>query len=123
MQIPGQGGGTNPAPGGRFQPRRGSPVPPPTLATAVACVIHLELRAYLLEVLGMATIVTTMLYVPAAGLLAAPFVVAGVPLASLATFGGALHPVAGLGAWWAVFFIPAAVYCGFVVPWGREPRR
>ena len=71
----------------------------------------------------MAAIVTTMLYVPAAGLLAGLFVVAGVPVGSLVTFGGALHPVTGLGAWWAIFFVPAAVYCGFIVPWdGREPR-
>ena len=71
----------------------------------------------------MATIVTTMLYVPAAALLAAAFVVAGVPVWSLVTFGGELHPVAGLAAWWAIFYLPVAVYCGFIVPWdGREPR-
>jgi len=71
----------------------------------------------------MATIVTTMLYAPAAGLLAAGFVVAGVSVWSLATFAGALHPVAGLFAWWAIFFIPVAAYSSFMVPWGgREPR-
>lgn len=70
----------------------------------------------------MATIVTTMLYVPAAGLLAGLFLFAGVPVASLATFGGAIHPVAGLAAWWVIFFIPVAVYSGVLVPWGREPR-
>ena len=71
----------------------------------------------------MATIVTTLLYVPAAALLAGLFVVTGVPIASLATFGGALHPVVGLVAWWAIFFVPAAAYSGFMVPWGgRDPR-
>jgi hypothetical protein len=118
LAIPGQGGGTNSA-----QRLRGSRVPPPAWADALASGIKADLRAYLLEVLGMATIVTTMLYVPAATLLAGLFVVAGVPIASLVSFGHALHPVAGLAAWWAIFFIPAAVYCGFTVPWdGREPR-
>ena len=73
--------------------------------------------------LGMATIVTTMLYAPAAALLGGLFLFAGIPVASLVTFGSALHPVAGLFAWWAIFFVPAAVYSSFLVPWGgRDPR-
>jgi hypothetical protein len=71
----------------------------------------------------MAAIVTTMLYAPAAGLLALGCLAAGIPVASLATFGGALHPVVGLGAWWVIFWLPVAVYTGFMVPWGgRDPR-
>ena len=71
----------------------------------------------------MATIVTTMLYAPAAGLLALAGLAAGIAPGSLATFGGALHPVAGLFAWWAIFWIPTAVYTAFMVPWdGRDPR-
>jgi hypothetical protein len=113
LGFPGQGGGTF------LVPR----VPPPAWADALASGIKADLRAYFLEVLGMATIVTTMLYVPAAGLLAALFLFASVPVASLVSFGHALHPVAGLAAWWAIFFVPALVYCGFIVPWdGREPR-
>ena len=80
--------------------------------------IRKALRAYLLEVLGMAAILTTMLYVPAAALLAALCFLVGVPVASFASFGGALHPVAGLFAWWGIFYLPAAVYSGFIVPWG-----
>jgi hypothetical protein len=73
-------------------------------------------------VLVMATIVTTMLYVPAAALLAGTGWLAGVPLNSFVTFAGALHPVAGLLAWWAILYVPAAVYSGFIVPWeGRRP--
>jgi len=113
LGFPGQGG----------RDEFGSRVPPPAWADALASGIKADLRAYFLEVLGMATIVTTMLYVPAAGLLAALFLFAGVPIASLVSFGHALHPVAGLAAWWALFFVPALVYCGFIVPWdGREPR-
>ena len=67
----------------------------------------------------MATIVTTMLYVPAAALLAAVSLLAGVSVFSFVTFGGALHPVLGLFAWWPIFFVPVVVYCGFLVPWDR----
>jgi len=89
--------------------------------SAVAWAIRKALRAYLLEVLGMAAILTTMLYVPAAVLLAALGLLAGVALSSFVSFGGALHPVAGLFAWWAIFYLPAAVYSGFIVPWdGRD---
>ena len=66
----------------------------------------------------MATIVTTMLYVPAAGLLALLCLLVGVPVWSFASFGGALHPVAGLVVWWTIFYLPSAVYSGFIVPWG-----
>jgi len=63
--------------------------------------------------MGMATIVTTMLYVPAAVLLA------GVSLSAFFTFGVALHPVAGLFAWWVIFYLPVAVYSTFLV-WGSR---
>jgi hypothetical protein len=69
--------------------------------------------------MGMATIVTTMLYVPAAALLAGVCLLAGVSLSAFFTFGGALHPVAGLFAWWVIFYLPVAVYSTFVV-WGSR---
>ena len=65
----------------------------------------------------MATIVTTMLYVPAAVLLAVVGLIAGASIYSFVTLGGSLHPVAGLFAWWAIFFVPIAVYSAFLVPW------
>ena len=67
----------------------------------------------------MAAIVTTMLYVPAAALLAVACLLAGVTISAFFTFGGALHPVAGLFAWWAIFYLPVAVYSGFIV-WGSR---
>ncbi len=69
--------------------------------------------------MGMATIVTTMLYVPAAALLAGVCLLAGVSLSAFFTFGGALHPVVGLFAWWAIFYLPIAVYSTFLV-WGSR---
>ena len=69
----------------------------------------------------MAAVVTTILYVPAAALIAGAALLVGIPLSSFFTFGGALHPVAGLAAWWAIFFVPVAIYSGFIVPWeGRD---
>lgn len=68
----------------------------------------------------MATIVTTLLYVPAAVLLAAMSLIAGASIYSFVTLGGALHPVAGLFVWWAIFYLPSAVYSGFIVPWDRR---
>jgi hypothetical protein len=67
----------------------------------------------------MAAIVTTMLYVPVAALLAAVCLLAGVTISAFFTFGGALHPAAGLLAWWAIFYVPVAVYSGFIV-WGSR---
>ena len=65
----------------------------------------------------MAAIVTTMLCVPAGVLLAALLMLFGVPLTALVTFGGALHPVLGLMAWWVLFLVPALVYSAWVLPW------
>jgi hypothetical protein len=85
----------------------------------LTCVIGTALRAYLPEVLRMAAIVTTMLYVPAAALLAGAGLLAGVTLSAFFTFGGALHPVAGMFTWWLIFYVPVAVYSGFIV-WGSR---
>lgn len=68
----------------------------------------------------MATIVTTMLYFPAAALLAGVCLLAGVSISAFFTFGGALHPVAGMFAWWAIFYLPVAVYSSFLVWGGRD---
>jgi hypothetical protein len=67
----------------------------------------------------MAAIVTTMLYVPAAALLAGACLLAGATVSAFFSFGGALHPVAGLLAWWAIFYVPVAIYSGFIV-WGSR---
>jgi hypothetical protein len=70
--------------------------------------------------MGMATIVTTMLYVPAAALLAGLCLLAGISISAFFTFGGTLHPVAGLFAWWAIFYLPVAVYSTLLVWGGRD---
>lgn len=65
----------------------------------------------------MAAIVATMLCVPAGALIAALLMLFGVSLPLLVTFGGALHPVLGLIAWWVLFLVPALAYSAWVLPW------
>ena len=57
----------------------------------------------------MATVVTTLLYVPAAVLLGGLCFLVGMSIWSLLTLGGALHPDVGLIAWLAIFFVPVVV--------------
>jgi hypothetical protein len=68
----------------------------------------------------MAAIVATMLCVPAGALLAALLLPFGISPSVIVTFGGALHPVLGLVAWWAICFIPAVTYAAFVLPWSPQ---
>ena len=59
----------------------------------------------------MAAIVTTLLWLPAGGLLAlVAYGAFDISLREFLTFGGAMHPALGLAAWWAVSFIPAYAY-------------
>ena len=73
------------------------------------------------QMLVMAGVVTTALYVPVMAVLALFSVeVVGVPLHSLVTFGEALSAVEGVAAWWIVLFIPALVYSACMMPWGAR---
>jgi hypothetical protein len=78
-------------------------------------------RRHIGEVAMMGAIVTTLLFVPAAALLAGLLFLFGISLYAVLTFGGALNAVQGLLAWWTLGFLPAAAYAGYVLPWhGRE---
>jgi hypothetical protein len=65
-------------------------------------------------------IITTLLYVPAAALLAGVCFLVGVSFTALVTFGGALHAVIGLLAWWVLGLLPALAYVAYVLPWNRR---
>jgi hypothetical protein len=72
----------------------------------------------IVQMLLMAAIVTTALFVPVGALLAlACHAALRMPLESLVSFGGRLAPVAGLLAWWAILLVPALVYSACVMPW------
>ena len=74
------------------------------------------------QMMVMAVIVTTMLFLPVGAALAVmSFAVLGVSLRAFVTFGGSLTAFGGLLAWWALIFVPVTVYTAYVMPWsGRE---
>lgn len=78
------------------------------------------LRGYLGEVLSMAAIVTTLLWVPAGVVLAGVLFVFGTSLHAFVTFGGAIGGVLGVATWWAIGFVPALGYAAYVLPWDRR---
>lgn len=70
------------------------------------------------QMIVMASIVATALFVPVTGLLALlGFLLFGISLFDFVTFGGALGPVEGLIAWWVLMLVPALVYAAYVMPW------
>ncbi|MBV8031707.1 MAG: hypothetical protein JO035_09395 [Betaproteobacteria bacterium] len=84
-----------------------------------AVVAHLR---YVPRMLVMAMIVATMLVVPFAGLLAlAARLAFGVDPHAFVTFGHAISSVEAAVIWWAIAFVPSAVYSAFVMPW-EAPR-
>jgi hypothetical protein len=62
------------------------------------------------QVFVMAAIVATMLLPPAAGIAWVATLVLGVPFPLIVTFGERIGAVAGLAAWWGIFFAAALVY-------------
>jgi len=68
----------------------------------------------------MAAIVATLVYVPLAAALGLVLFLIDVPYEALLTFGGALHTVLGLLAWWALVFGGACGYAAWVFPWGDK---
>jgi hypothetical protein len=74
------------------------------------------------QMIVMAAIVATALYVPLAGLFALlAFILFGVSPAEFITFGGALSLLDGLVVWWAVMLVLALVYAAYLMPWA--PRQ
>lgn len=74
------------------------------------------------QMLVMAGVVTTALYVPVLAALAFAIKLFGVPLHAVLTFGGSLGVAAGLAAWWAILFIPAVAYSAWMMPWRGKPN-
>jgi len=70
------------------------------------------------QMLVMAAVVTTALFVPVVAVLALlSFALFGVALHSFVSFGDAVTAYQGLAAWWAVLFVPALVYSAYMMPW------
>jgi hypothetical protein len=68
----------------------------------------------------MAAIVATLLFVPVVLAFALLIRVLGFSPEAFATFGGALHPLVGLFAWWLAAFAGACVYAAFAFPWDEK---
>jgi hypothetical protein len=68
----------------------------------------------------MAAIVAAMLVPPCALAVTLALRLFDIPLAAVATFGGALNVYAGVLAWWLVFFALALLYAAFTYPWDED---
>jgi hypothetical protein len=70
------------------------------------------------QMLVMAGVVTTALYVPVLGVLALlASALFGVSLRAFVTFGEALGAVEGVLAWWGILYVPALAYSAVMMPW------
>jgi hypothetical protein len=65
----------------------------------------------------MAAIVATLTYVPLCLMAALGFRLLGGSIEGILTFGGALHVVLGVLAWWVIFFAAACAYAAWMYPW------
>jgi hypothetical protein len=73
------------------------------------------------QMVVMAAIVTSALFVPVGALLVWPsFALFGVSLRAVVTFGSLLTALQGLLAWWALLFLPALAYAACVMPWSAR---
>jgi hypothetical protein len=68
----------------------------------------------------MAAIVATLVYFPAGLVLGFALRLLDVSFEAFVTFGGALHVLLGLAAWWLLFFAGALVYAACLMPWGEQ---
>jgi hypothetical protein len=73
------------------------------------------------QMLVMASVVTTALFVPVLTVLGVLAIgLFGVSLRAFVTFGAALSAAEGLAAWWAILFVPALAYSACMMPWGGK---
>lgn len=73
------------------------------------------------QMLVMAAIVTTALFVPVGALIVLiAFGLFGVSLQAVVTFGGWLSVIPGLAAWWLILLIPALAYATYAMPWHAD---
>jgi len=83
--------------------------------------VKIVLRS-LSQMVVMAAIVDTALYLPVGGLLVLiARLFFGVSLRSFMTFGGELPAFDGAVIWWGVLLVPSLVYAAYMMPWvGRD---
>lgn len=75
------------------------------------------------QMLVMAAVVTSALWLPVGALLAfLCFVLFGISLREFVTLGGSLSLFDGVLAWWALLFVPALVYAAYAMPWRQREQ-
>jgi len=72
------------------------------------------------QVAVIAAIFASMLYIPAAVVLALASRFSGISLYAFMTFGGAFNTFFGLLVWWLLAFAGASIYAAFVFPWKEQ---
>lgn len=81
--------------------------------------MHCALGA-LSQMIVMAAIVATLVYLPVSAVLALTLAALGISFAPWLTLGAALHPALGLLAWWLVVFVGSCGYVAWQFPWGDK---
>ena len=76
--------------------------------------------AALLQMLVMAAVVATLVYLPVCIALALALRAFGISFEAWLTLGKALHPAVGLGVWWLFVFLGACGYAAWLFPWGDK---
>ena len=74
----------------------------------------------LLQLVVMAAIVATLVYLPVCIALALTLRAFGISFEAWLTLGKALHPAVGLGVWWLFVFLGACGYAAWLFPWGDK---
>ena len=72
------------------------------------------------QLVVMAAIVATLLYVPAGLALLLLLALFGIPIDAVVTFGGFFNTLLGLFAWWLLAFAIACIYVACAFPWGDK---
>ena len=74
----------------------------------------------LLQMVVMAAVVATLVYLPVCIVLALALRAFGISFEAWITLGKALHPALGLLVWWLFVFLGACGYAAWLFPWGDK---
>ena len=72
------------------------------------------------QMMVMAAIVATLVYLPAGLVLPLLLGLFGISIDAVVTFGGFFNFLLGMLVWWLVVFAVACIYTACVFPWGDE---
>ena len=76
--------------------------------------------AALLQLVVMAAVVATLMYLPVCIALALALRAFGISFEAWITLGKAFHPALGLLVWWLLIFVGACGYAAWLFPWGDK---